>query len=387
MASKSHRLASSAAQSANKSSALPRGLVVAVAFVTIVGLLIHFSLGVRAGGFALGDFYRQGVSAILGVVVLLLLMRLDYRVLKDYANLLYIIAVAGLLLVDVLGATRLGATRWISLGFVQLQPSEFAKLLCIIFFAKYTADQQLLGRPWQYLLKSIALLAIPTALVLAQPDLGTASVFVISWLAIVLSSKVPKLPLLAILLAALLMLPLGYKFLAPYQKQRVDSFLQNHSDKQGSGYNVKQAQIAIGSGGLWGRGLMSGSQSEGNFLPSQSTDFVFAVVSEKLGFVGASLLIVALYYIVFQVLLIGYRATDWFGTLLCIGIGAMLFIHVTVNVGMNLGILPVTGIPLIFVSLGGSSLIVLLASIGIVLSVALRSQRLPRYQEDDRVVY
>ncbi len=387
MASKSQRLAKSASTAATKSSHLPRGLIVAVAFVTIVGLLIHYSLGLRGGTFILSDFYRQSIAAAIGAVVLILLTKLDYRIFKDYANLLYIIAVASLLLVDVIGATRLGATRWISIGLLQIQPSEFAKLFSIIFFAQYISQHQFESRSWKVLLKSIGLLAVPALLVLAQPDLGTASVFVACWLAIVLASKLPKLPLVIVLLVGLLMLPLGYRFLAPYQKQRVDSFLSAHNDKQGSGYNVKQAQIAIGSGGMWGRGLMAGSQSEGNFLPSHSTDFVFAVVSEKLGFLGSSLLVLALYYIVAQILLIGFRAADWFGTLLCVGIATMLFIHVTVNVGMNLGLLPVTGIPLAFVSLGGSSLIVMLASVGLSLSVAARSHRLPRYQEDDRVVY
>ena len=217
---------------------------------------------------------------------------------------------------------------------------------------------------------------VPTALVMSQPDLGTAMVLSFIWLAMVLSTKVQKKYLAAIFVAAAVTMPLAIGFLQPYQKARLVTFFNPTANPLGSGYNVVQSTIAVGSGQWLGRGLASGSQSQLNFLPSQHTDFIFAVLAEKLGFVGALLLLFLFAALLLRGLIVAWRARDRFGMFLAIGIVAMLLFHMFINVGMNIGIMPVTGIPLPFVSYGGTSLVIGMASVGILESIAVRRKKI-----------
>jgi rod shape determining protein RodA len=272
----------------------------------------------------------------------------------------------------------LGAQRWISLGFFQFQPSEFAKLVLIVVLAKFFADNyDRLEQP-KYLALSLAYVAVPVALVMKQPDLGTALVLMVIWLAMALVSRVRKLHLAILGGAALVMLPFGLKLLKPFQRARLETFINPTADPLHTGYNAVQSTITVGSGQVFGRGLAAGSQSQLNFLPplAQHTDFIFAVLGEKMGFVGASLLIFLFGVLFYRGFRIAYRAQDRFGMFLATGIVAMLVFHVFINVGMNMGIAPVTGIPLPFVSYGGTALIVGLVAVGLLESVAVRRKKL-----------
>ncbi len=339
--------------------------------ITALGLLVLYSSGIKAGEVRSEiDATRQFFYAGLGLIALLLMSRLDYRFLKSYAIVFYGVMVVTLAAVDLIGTTALGAQRWISIGFFQFQPSEFAKLAMIIVLAAYYSRVYEVSHRVRYLLYSILILVIPMGLVVAQPDLGTGLVFVAIWLSMTLASQVKRRYLAIGGLAGLVTLPILYNFLAPYQKNRILVLINPQADKLGTGYNVTQAVIAVGSGGLFGRGLSSGSQSQLNFLPSQHTDFIFAVLAEKLGFLGAALAIALFLILIVRMYILSTQTIDRFGAYLCIGVASMLLFHVVINIGMNMGIMPVTGIPLPLISAGGTSMLTTMLALGIVLSVA-----------------
>lgn len=346
-------------------------VIIPTLLIVVLGLLVLYSSGIKAGEVTSQiDATRQIIYAVVGIAVMLVLSRFDYRSWKSYTPALYVIMLVSLLAVEVVGKTALGAQRWITIGFFQFQPSEFSKLMMILILARYYASVYESSHRLRYLFGSLAILLPPMALVIAQPDLGTGLVFMAIWLSMTLAARVKRRYLAGAGLAAVVSLPLIYQFLAPYQKSRLQVLLDPQGDKLGVGYNVTQSIIAVGSGGLFGRGLSAGSQSQLNFLPSQHTDFVFAVLAEKLGFVGGCLLIVLFAVLVGRIYVIGTQSVDRFGTFICIGVASMLLFHVLINIGMNMGIMPVTGIPLPFVSAGGTSMIVSMAAIGLVLSVA-----------------
>ena len=345
-------------------------LLAATALLILLGLIVLYSSGLKAGSTANQlDTSRQIIYVGVGLLIFWVVSRIDYNVLRNYSNLLYITMVGFLLLVEIFGATRLGATRWISLGFFQFQPSEFAKLALIIVLAKFFSDNYEKSNEIRYVLMSLLYLLPPLVLVLAQPDLGTALVLVMVWLAMALTMKLKMRYFVIMLVVLLISLPVIYPRLAPYQRQRIATFINPTANPDTTGYNVNQAIIAVGSGGLFGQGLSSGSQSQGNFLPSQHTDFIFAVLSEKLGFLGGLLCIFLYCVIVVRAIWIAKNSADRFGTLLAIGIATMFAFHVVVNISMNIGLLPVTGIPLPFISAGGTSMMISLISIAILESI------------------
>lgn len=350
-------------------------LIVTLLLVT-TGILVLYSITFKAANVASPvDARNQIVFAVIGVAAMGLVAFLDYRVWAKYTPALYVTSLV--LLLGVM-ATKpvLGASRWINLGFFQFQPSELAKLVLIIVLAKFFSDNyDQLNRP-RFLIWSLGLTALPMALVLAQPDLGTAMVLAIIWLSMAIAARVRKLHLAILVGAGLSMLPVVYRFLKPYQRTRLLTFVNPAADPLNTGYNVVQSTIAVGSGQWFGRGLAAGSQSQLNFLPSQHTDFIFAVLAEKLGFVGSILLLLLFAVLLLRALVIAYRAQDRFGMFLGVGITAMLLFHMFINVGMNVGLLPVTGIPLPFVSYGGTSLLIGLIGIGLLESIAVRHKKI-----------
>lgn len=352
-------------------------LLAAMLLLIALGLLVLYSSGIRPNQIATQlDTSRQVLYVVAGLVLFWIVARTDYNVLRNYSMALYIIMVGLLLVVEVFGATRLGATRWINLGFFQFQPSEFAKLALTIVLAKFFSANYEHSDKFKYLLLSLVYLLPPLLLVLAQPDLGTALVLSAIWLVMALTSRIKKRYFVILFVGLILAIPLIYPRLAPYQRQRVTTFLNPAANPSGTGYNVNQAIIAVGSGGLFGQGLSSGSQSQGNFLPSQHTDFIFAVLSEKLGFLGGLVCIVLYSVIVVRAIWIARNSSDRFGTFLAVGIATMFAFHVTVNIGMNIGILPVTGIPLPFISAGGTSMIISLLAIAMLESIYARRRTL-----------
>jgi rod shape determining protein RodA len=250
--------------------------------------------------------------------------------------------------------------------------------------AKFYSQNYDFSNQFRVLVKSLAYSLPAIFLVLVQPDLGTAIVLGSIWFVMTLATRVDKKYMIGLILLLLVTMPLTYPFLKDYQKQRVSTFLQPTADPSGTGYNVKQAIIAVGSGGVSGQGLGGGAQSQGNFLPSSPTDFIFAVLAEKLGFVGALVAILLFVTVIIRMIIDASMAQDRFGSLLCVGIATMFVVHVVVNIGMNLGIMPVTGIPLPFISAGGTSLMVSLFAVGIVESVY--SRRRGRELKDTELV-
>ncbi len=360
-------------------------LLAASTLLVILGLIVLYSLGVRAKQVSNQlDTTRQIVYALVGLLLMVVASRNDYKILKSYSGVLYIFMIATLLAVEFFGATRLGATRWIAIGPFQFQPSELSKLILIVVLAKFYSQNYDFTDQLRYLVKSLVYTLPAVFLVLVQPDLGTAIVLGFIWLAMTLATRVKKKYILAMIVSIIVLFPVIYPNLKTYQRQRLNTFLQPASDPSGTGYNVNQAIIAVGSGGVSGQGLASGGQTQGNFLPSSHTDFIFAVLAEKLGFVGALVCILLFAAVIARIVMDASLSQDRFGSLLCIGIAAMFIIHVFVNIGMNLGIMPVTGIPLPFISAGGTSMMVSLFSVGIVQSVY--SRRRGRELKDTELV-
>jgi rod shape determining protein RodA len=347
--------------------------------LVVTGLLVIWSTSFKATSLAgSSDVLHQAIFAVAGLGAFFYIARSDYRTWARLAPWLYGVMVFLLLLVLVVSRAVLGAQRWINFGFFQFQPSEFAKLILIVVLAKFFADHyDQLQKP-KYLLMSLAYLVVPVALVAKQPDLGTALVLIAIWLAMALVSRVRKLHLLILAGIGLAFVPLGLKLLKPFQLARLNSFINPTSDPLQTGYNAVQSTITVGSGQVLGRGLAAGSQSQLNFLPSlaQHTDFIYAVLNEKLGFVGGALLLVLYGVLLYRGIRTAWQAQDRFGMFLATGVVAMLLFHVFINAGMNMGIAPVTGIPLPFVSYGGTALIIGMAALGLLESIAVRHKKL-----------
>lgn len=351
----------------------------AALLLCVIGLIVIYATSFKAASFnGASDVWHQMIFLVAGLGALLLAARIDYRLWARYTSWLYGLAIASLLSVQLFAHSILGAKRWIDLGFFQFQPSELTKLVMIVVLARFfTANYDKLSHP-KYLLLSLGYLIVPVALVMKQPDLGTALVLVTIWFAMVMVSPIRKLYIGMLVGVGIAALPFAISLLKPFQRARLSNFANPTADPLHTGYNAVQSTITVGSGQLFGRGLAAGSQTQLNFLPSlaQHTDFIFAVLAEKMGFIGGALLI-SLFGIVFmRGLIIAGRSQDRFGLFVATGIVAMLAFHFFINIGMNMGIAPVTGIPLPFVSYGGTSLIVAFSAIGLLQSIAVRRQKL-----------
>ena len=319
---------------------------------------------------------RQGIFALVNVAIAVLFLNFDYRGLQQYGTKLYVFNLIMLVAVMFVGQTALGAQRWIQIGPVSLQPSEFSKLIMIVCLASIL--EQRIGQlnSFQDLLPIAAYVGLPFILVLKQPDLGTSLVFMAIFLGMIIVCGIRWRILFGLCVAGIASMPIIWQFMKDYQKMRIMVFLDPNVDPLGSGYHIIQSKIAIGSGMLFGKGLFQGTQSQLNFLPENHTDFIFAVVGEEFGFVGAVILLL-LYLIVFwRGLQIARSASDVFGRLLAVGITSMLAFHVLVNVGMTTGIMPVTGIPLPLMSYGVSALTTDILAIAILMNIHMRKQKL-----------
>lgn len=352
-------------------------LAVAVTGIAGLGVLMVYS----ATRFRVADdptFFlrRQGLFAVLGVAIMAGVSLIDYRALADRAPALYAGMVVGLLAVlSPLGSNRRGSQAWFELFGYQLQPSELAKVALVVCIAAYAAARRgSLGA--RGVLVVLGLAALPMALILAQPDLGTALVFlaIVGATLLVGGARLRYLGVLA--LAALTVLSgafaLGVVDLEDYQRDRLSAFLDPESASEGPAYNLEQSKIAVASGGLWGKGLFEGTQTRLAYVPEQHTDFIFTVVGEELGLAGSGLLLSLFALVVWRTWRAAAVAKDLAGTVVCVGVLAMLVFQVFQNVGMTMGILPITGIPLPFMSYGGSSTLASFAAMGLVQNVHMR---------------
>lgn len=348
-----------------------------------------------------GPVIRQAIYALVGLALVFLVGLVDYRILEEvffrtkvlrasidgvtfrqrllasFLHPFYLLNLGLLIVVFLVGRVTHGSQRWINLGIFDLQPSELAKLLIVITLAKYLADQEEDIKSFRAFAVSLIHVALPISLVYLQPDLGTAFILGVIWLGMVILAGVRFLYLAALAMPMLLAAPLVWVYvLRDYQRQRLFIFLNPYLDPLGSGYNLIQSLTSVGSGGLLGKGLTAGTQSQLHFLRIQHTDYIFSVLGEEMGFVGAVCLLALLGILLSRILTIAARAPDAFGQLLASGIAIMIFSQSFINIGMNIGLLPVTGIPLPFISYGGSSLITLLLAEGLVQSIAMHPRRL-----------
>ncbi len=307
----------------------------------------------------------QLVYILAGVLGAILLSRIDPRIYLSLSWPIYGMIIVLLVVTDLIGYTSRGAIRWIPLGPVHLQTSELAKLgLILVFGAWFTENRE---KDFVWLVRQLLLALLPVFLIFRQPDLGSALVLGIIWLGMVLFSGVSWKYLVVLGLAIGVALPVGFRLMKPYQKTRLESFVSPYADPTGSGYNVIQAMIAVGSGQVIGKGVRQGSQSQLRFLPERQTDFAFASFAEEFGFLGVSLMLSAFAGILWWLSKLGDRLTG-FGHLVIYGVFWWIFFQLFTNAGMNMGMMPVTGITLPFVSYGGSSLISLLGALGVVLA-------------------
>ncbi|WP_074514458.1 rod shape-determining protein RodA [Selenomonas sp. WCT3] len=319
---------------------------------------------------------RQGIFALVNVGFAAFLLNFDYKLLQGYGNKLYVFNLIMLLAVMFVGQSALGAQRWISIGPISIQPSEFSKIIMIVSLATMLEDRVGKLNTLHDLLPVAAYVGLPFLLVMKQPDLGTSLVFMAIFFGMVFACGINLRILGGIFATGIAMMPILWHVLKDYQKMRIMVFMDPNVDPLGSGYHIIQSKIAIGSGLLFGKGLFEGTQSQLNFLPENHTDFIFAVVGEELGFIGVTFLLLLYLVVLWRGMCIARDASDMFGRLLAVGITSMLAFHVLVNVGMTLGIMPVTGIPLPLMSYGVSSLTTNILSITILMNIQLRKQKL-----------
>ena len=347
-------------------------LLAAVILLLVYGIAMISSA--TRGTQDLADYWRrQALFAGSGLIILLVVAAFDYRFYENLHRPLYILTIVLLIVVFVVGGITQGVQRWI--GARTIQPSELAKIVVIIGLAKLLADRDGEMGQLRHLLLSLGYILIPVILIYLQPDLSTALMLGLIWLAMVLMAGVRVLHLGVLALAGVLASPVVWLTLQDYMRQRILLFIDPQANPDAY-YNVQQALISIGSGGWLGKGFGNGTQSQLHFLRVRHTDFIFSVIGEELGLLGAIVLFALFTILLWRILRVAAIAQDPFGRLICVGVAIIIFLQTAVNIGVNLGVLPVTGLPLPFVSYGGSSLWTFLISLGLVESVAMRHKKL-----------
>lgn len=316
---------------------------------------------------------RQLLYILVGLFLCFIVATIDYHQLEKIAIPIYILAIIMLVYVLLFGKTMGGSRRWIKVAGFDFQPSEFAKIALIIFLADFLSRQKDKLSNFLYFLLPFLFTGVLMLLITKQPDLGTAIVFLAIVLFMIYVAGIEWKYILMISLLLVASFPVLWSFLKDYQRKRIIFFLNPELDPLGAGYNIIQSKVAIGSGGLLGQGLFSGIQSQLKFLPAQHTDFVFAVIGEELGFFGALLLLSLFILLLWKGIKIAQEAPDLLGTFLATGVVAFMFFHIFINIGMVMGLVPATGLPLPFISYGGTFMITNFIGIGLLLNVHLRS--------------
>ncbi|MFH1459105.1 MAG: rod shape-determining protein RodA [Candidatus Omnitrophota bacterium] len=347
-----------------------RVLIVIVLCIMIIGLVALYSASYQKQIFTGKNFvFTQILWIFFGAGLVLLIANTNYHSFISVAYIIYGIQIFFLLLVLSVGKTALGAQRWINIGGIGFQPSEFSKIFTIIALARIIGDNPNCLKSTRGLLGPILITFIPMLLIFKQPDLGTAIVFLPIFMAIVLIGGIKLKYFIIAMCSGLFSLPFFWHFLKDYQKDRLMVFINPNVDPLGAGYTINQSKIAIGSGGFWGKGWLAGTQNQLNFLPERHTDFIFSVVGEEWGLLGAALIIFLFLLLVLRALKIAESTNEVSGKLIAVGITTMLALHVIINIGMTLGLMPIVGMPLPFISYGGSAIISNLIAIGFLLSI------------------
>ncbi len=349
-------------------------------FILTIGLAVFGIVMIFSATRTLGsntNVIVQSSALVLGCALMLVACFFDYEQLKNLVKPIYIFAVAILILVLLVGVGNesWGAKSWIRFGAVGIQPSEIAKICFIVTFSFHLSKvHDDINKPL-VLLGLILHIGVLLGLIALQPDMGSAMVFLFMFICFLFVAKLSYKYIIPIGVLGVASLPFVYKYvLSEYQQKRIQVFFNPDLDPLGRGYNVIQSKIAVGSGQLWGKGYLEGTQNQLGYLPTKYTDFIFSVISEELGFIGAMAVVLALFAIIYKCFKTAQKADNAFGRYICVGVGSMLLFHVFENVGMCIGLMPVTGIPLPFLSYGGSSLIVNMVAIGLVLSVSYHNK-------------
>ena len=358
------------------------GLVLLLTVISSIGFAVLYSAA--NGSFdpwALKSMIRYGVALVALLVVAVIDIRIWYRA----AYPIYILSALLLVAVDLKGKTGLGAQRWLELGPVSLQPSELMKIGLVMVLARYfsTRSYEEIGRPLQ-LIYPLFLILVPAALVMKQPDLGTAMMLILCSGGMFFLAGVRIWKFLLVIAGGAAMVPVAWGFLREYQKNRIYTFLNPENDSLGAGYHIMQSKIALGSGGMWGKGFMEGTQSHLNFLPEKQTDFIFTMFAEEFGMAGGMVLL-ALYTLVFAYgFAIGLRCRNQFGRLLALGVTVNVFLYVFINTAMVMGLIPVVGVPLPLISYGGTAMLTVMFGFGLMISAYIhRDIRINRHGESE----
>ena len=322
-----------------------------------------------------GDHTKQLLFVAGGLMAMFLFAKIDYHRLLDWIPWAYVVFLLSLVAVKLVGHKVLGAKRWISVGPVHFQPSEWVKLVLILMMARYFANLGGRSLTWKDIFKAFFLVGVPMLMVLIQPDLGTALTYMPILVAGLFLGGINIRQALILLTCGTVLIAGAWssgKVLKPYQKARLTSFLNPDSDPRGTGYQLKQSLIAVGSGGVWGKGAAKGTQTQGDFLPIPHADFIFAAFGEEHGFVGALFVLLLYFFILMRLIQNAQTAADLSGSLIIMGVVAVLAFQIAVNVGMVIGFMPVTGIPLPLMSYGGSSVLFTFLALGVAMNVRMR---------------
>lgn len=348
-------------------------LLVVSGLLLSVGLAVQYAISLGEGDLSI--FTRQAIYALGAVLVFFLLANYNYQRLAKDNRVLYPILIITLIYLLLFGDPIRGSSSWIDFGLFQLQPSELAKMIVGIGIARWLYVNRGQINSWRNLTITFLYAALPGGLVFLEPDLGSASIIMSIWFGLILISPIRRIYIVVLLVIAVAVAGLGWQFvLRDYQKQRIQVFLQPDLDPRGQGYNVRQAMIAVGSGQLFGRGLGQGVQSGLKFLPEKHTDFVFAAASEEVGLIGSGSILVLFILLLYRLVLIMKRARDDLAVYIVGGVFFLFLSQVVINIGMNIGLLPVTGIPLPFMTAGGSSMLVTAIALGVVQNIAKQSR-------------
>ncbi|WP_432823507.1 rod shape-determining protein RodA [Trichloromonas sp.] len=348
-------------------------LLLVVGMIAGIGILNLYSATSSWATSATPIYLKQIYWLGMGLTIALVVSSIDYRHLEYSGFFFYFGNVALLLVVLLFGKTSMGATRWLNLGVFNLQPSEIMKIVIIITLARYFSQQgHFRGFNLKQLVMPALLLGLPAVLIMKQPDLGTAMLVLFIGGSMSLFAGIRRSALAVLVLLGSAAAGGGWFLLKGYQKQRILTFLDPENDPLGAGYHIIQSKIAVGSGGFWGAGFMQGTQSQLSFLPERHTDFAFSVFAEEWGFTGSLVLLCLYLFLVIWGIYIARRAADMFGMMLAVGVVAMLFWHIVVNLGMVIGLLPVVGVPLPLFSYGGTSMVTTMIGTGLLLNVSMR---------------
>lgn len=343
-----------------------------ITMVVGIGILLLYSV---AGGNVEPWAIKQFSRFLMGCSVFFFVLLIDLRFWMKYAYVLYGISLALLIAVEIKGEIGMGAQRWLDIGFLQLQPSELMKVTLILALARYfhSSGEEDVKSTFHLIIPSL-MMVFPVVLILLQPDLGTALMLVFVTIAIFFLIGVPLWKFIFVGISGLIAIPIGWHFLHDYQKQRVLTFLDPERDPLGAGYHILQSKITLGSGGVFGKGYLEGTQSHLNFIPEKHTDFIFTVLSEEFGFVGSSFLIFLYMSIILMGFYMALRSCNFFGKILALGLIVNFSLYVFINISMVMGLLPIVGVPLPLVSYGGSAMLVLMVGFALIESVYVNKE-------------